>query len=295
MKKHYYLYAICALALILAIPVTTRAEDNTSVIPSMPPVPAGASASVREKLRADYEARVKNLKENQNYRNGMLEDRKDTLNTKVAPINQAAREKLLEKQREEMAKKKIASSTIMNRKLISSTTPQRKGEQNREYLKDGKAMRMQAFQDRKDKIVRELNTALNNLKDVRSRIQARIEKAETSGRDMTEAKRLLAIADTKITAAESSINSILSLVPNISTTTIATTTNIRDCENKDCETEDGIDLEKPRLIADGAIQAIKEAKKALNDTVIAIAHAMGFKVEGDKIVNATTTSTTTDR
>jgi hypothetical protein len=153
------------------------------------------------------------------------------------------------------------------------------------YENNGKAMRPENFKMQKNKIFHELNVALNNLKNVRSRVAARITKAESSGRDMTEAKNLLITADAKIVLAQ---NAVLAL-NNISATSTGTTT-----------ASTTIDLGKPRQVAQGAIKAIRDAQKALNKVVIAIAHAMGYRTDNDDHIilpppptTGTTTATTT--
>jgi hypothetical protein len=152
----------------------------------------------------------------------------------------------------------------------------------RMYRNASSIMMSNIFEMRKNNIVNELQKALDNLSNVRARIATRIDKVTSSTasttRDMNEARRLLVIADTKILDAQNAVNIIknLSATSTISATPSATASTTP------------MDLKQPRLMATGAQNAIKDAKKALNDVVVVIAHAMGLKLENG---NATATST----
>ena len=159
---------------------------------------------------------------------------------------------------------------------IGTSTPQRmfggnfpmRGSQGTtsQYLNNGKAMRLEMFKMRKNDIVRQLETALNNLKQVRTRIG----KATANGRDMTKATSLLTIADGKIAAAQTAVNSVMNLSATSSQTIIT------DSSATSTATTNAIDLNKPRKEAAGAIQSIKDAQKSLNDVVVAIAQSTGL-------------------
>lgn len=137
-------------------------------------------------------------------------------------------------------------------KLSSSTR-----EENKEMIKEIKTeLHRDIFIARKNAIIRQLNVALNNLKQIRTRISSHIKKSEESGRNMTVAKNLLIVADTKINLAN---EAILKLDTNTSAN--ASTT---------------VDLMKPRQVAETAIKAIKDAHKALVDVVKAIAKDSGL-------------------
>ena len=98
---------------------------------------------------------------------------------------------------------------------------------------------------------------------------------------MTTAKALLVTADTRIKTAQSAIDAIKNLT---ATSTAATASST-------------VDLDKPRIIADGAKKAIRDAQKSLNDVVVAIAKAMGLKLgsENNSENHSTTTEAETDR
>ena len=125
-------------------------------------------------------------------------------------------------------------------------------------------MRKDIYIIERNRIVNQLNLSVNNLKQIRIRIEARIEKATQAGRDMGKAKSLLVIADNKITLAKQAIDSLKSLEATSTVSTNAASTIIK--------------LEKPRQMGVGAIKAVNDARKALNDVVVAIAHGMGLKL-----------------
>lgn len=150
------------------------------------------------------------------------------------------------------AKNELQSRLMAER--VSTTVERRNIVQN---------MKIQAFKIRHNTLIRQIRLSLKNLEQVTSRIVARIEKAETNGRDMTKAKVSLIIAREKLSLAEQAIKDLSNYDPT-SVSNASTTSN-----------EDAIDLVKPRQIADEAIKAIKVAKDVLIDVVREIAHAMG--------------------
>jgi hypothetical protein len=159
----------------------------------------------------------------------------------------------------------VRNATIDARRAIATST-------RAEISNIRMEMRTDIFNTQLNRLKSQLNISLNNLKQIRSRIDARITKAVQSGRDMSKAKDSLVIADNKITLAEQAINGLTSL--QISTSTIpvnSTSTNIK--------------LDKPRQVGALAIKAVNDARNALNDVVVSIAHSMGLKLG---------TATTTD-
>ena len=127
---------------------------------------------------------------------------------------------------------------------------------------DRKELRIDIFKIQQDNIVRQLNRALDNLKQVRGRIQERITKAEQNGKDMTSTKALLVIADDKIAIASTSVNSFATYKPTDASSTVP-----------------NIQLEKPRQVGAAAIASIKVAKDALNDVVVSLAHVLGINLD----------------
>ena len=147
---------------------------------------------------------------------------------------------------------------------------------------DRKELRVDIFKLQQNNIVEQLSRALDNLKQVRGRIQNRIAEAEKNGKDMASVKALLTIADDKIAAASSTISTFEAYIPSAQATT-------------------SIQLDKPRQVGADAITSIKSAKDALNNVVVALAQSLGIKL-GDSapqatstlpVANATSTSTST--
>ena len=130
-----------------------------------------------------------------------------------------------------------------------------------------KETRMELFREERNAVVKNLQQVLNNLKQLRTRAESRIVKAEASGRDMTQAKSLLPSVDIKITNAQTAIDKVSQYMAN-GTSTASTT----------------IDLKKPRELVNAANKAIKEVKESLNEVIKSIAHAMGLELG-----NSTTT------
>ena len=258
MKKNHYYFTVTALVFALMLIVATNVLASTST-----PTPE----SIREKLREENKARLENIKANQDIRNNILEDRRNL----AASTSSSTRP--------------LPSARLNAPQARYSSSSEQFGRVERNddrYENNGKAMREAVYKIRKENIIRQLTLAINNLEQVRNRISDRIAKVETSGRDMTNAKALLATADSKILLAKNAVKAINDLKAiATSTSTTGSSTPI-------------IDLEKPRQLAQGAIQAIKDAQRSLNAVVVAIAHAMGFKVGQDgTIIVPTPTATPT--
>jgi len=253
MKKIYYSISILALVALVAIPVFIKAETDDATTNTATNT---LPAKIRQNLRTDLQERQNEVKRNQDIRNNILENR-------------------------------VSSSTRPNQNASTtwstSTVPARNGknipDDKKGYVNNGRAMLFDVFIMRQRIVAKQLQTAVSNLKNVRDRLQSRIVKAEASGRNMTNAKALLTTADTKIQLAQNAVNMIINLSATSTTATSTATTTI--------------DLNKPRLIASGAQQTIKDAKKALNDVVVAIAKSMGLKLgtDTDRERNNSATST----
>jgi exonuclease VII small subunit len=151
-----------------------------------------------------------------------------------------------------------ATSTGMFKKII--------GEKKEELKK----MKTEAFQIRKEALIKELNIAVNNLLNIASRIESRITKLESEGKILTDARNLLTSAKAKIDTAKINVEALNNMVmPTPRDTNTATSTEI--------------DLSKPRQLGDIAIKSVKEAKDSLMKVVASI----------EKIVKATMNATTT--
>ncbi|MEI6304983.1 MAG: hypothetical protein WCP09_03150 [Candidatus Taylorbacteria bacterium] len=234
MKKISLSLATLALFITVAIPFQTMAQEQES---EQKPPARNIPAKIRAELRSDLKEKQDNLRTNQDIRNNI-------------------REKMMGGN---------ASTTWATTTRGNPNMPFRgQNEDGRGYMNNSKAMLFNMFQLRKNIIVRELQSAVNNLTNVESRLQSRIDKvASTSERDMTAAKALLITADAKIKIAQTAIDTIKNLTATSTAATTASST---------------IDLNKPRIMADDAQKAIRDAQKSLNDVVVAIAKAMGLKL-----------------
>lgn len=183
-----------------------------------------------------------------------------------------------------------ASTTLMKRELKASSTEMFKKikEERKEVVK---RMQKGAFEVRKSALVKQLNMALENLANIRDRIEARISQVESgemaSARSMTEAKAALVVADDKLAKAKIAVD-LFASTEYTSGTSTATTTASTTVE---------VNLDKPRQMGDAAIKAVKDARDALKKVVQAIAKNMGVgrnNVNATTTVTATTTATTTN-
>ncbi len=212
----------------------------------------GTNGSIRPNIKAQIENRKENNKE---VRTNILERRelKKEVRSEVKEMRAEIKDMRAETKQEIKAMR--ASSTEMFKRT------------NGEVRKDiAKKMELRAFETRKNALVKELNFSLTNLSSIVIRIEARITKVESEGRDMTEAKALLVTAKEKIEKAKTDVAAFQAL--NITPITNGTSTNPSE-----------IELTKPRVLGDTAIKSVKEARDALQKVVVAIAHAMGVKSE----------------
>jgi hypothetical protein len=265
MNKIPYFLTILALAAIFAVPSATQAQEASVSIRTT--VNASSTGpGVLQKMRAEAQVKGPNGKPNVDSRNSMR-TRVISTTTASSSINR----KIIRKEGQQDIKD-LRSEMQQGRKLASTTTARR------EFRQD---MELKMFEIRKDILVRQLNLALNNLKQIRGRILSRIEKAEQSGRNMTEARAALKIADAKLGNAQTQINILVNL--NASTT-IATSSTATSTATTTAGTNIKIKLDKPRQLGEAAIKAVKDARDALNLVIRAIAKNMGL---GDR--PATTT------
>ncbi|MFA6432562.1 MAG: hypothetical protein WCV82_01980 [Candidatus Paceibacterota bacterium] len=167
--------------------------------------------------------------------------------------------------------KRIASSTM----FASSTMTERL----KEYRENEKQTRLDLFATKQNRLVEQLTRALENLKQIRERVSARIDKAVTESRDMTNAKALLVTADAKIATAATAIQALAAYTPPAALGAAV-----------DLSASASVDLERPRVLGAEAIKAVNEARKALNDVVRAIAQAMGLKTGEERTATSSSDS-----
>jgi len=286
--KKYYIFIALALALVL--PSTIYAEENDatssqneSSVREHPPVaPEGQvlPRMLREKLGG-------NIGQNEDMRNQRLENR-GVIGSSTRPFSDIRNASNTPDGREFRGPEDKKPFMNVN---ASSTRDDRREQiqdirqQGREDIKNAsssedrknirKEIRKDEFAVRKEALSKQLDVAIQNLKQIRERINARITKSEQAGDDMVQAKSLLVLADAKIVTAEQALATFKAYVPTASST--ATTT---------------IEMARPREIADNAIKANKAAHEALVEVVRAIAHAMGLDLGEKNKETATSTSST---
>lgn len=124
---------------------------------------------------------------------------------------------------------------------------------NRESIK---TLKRADFDARKQGLIKELTTIVGNLKNIATRIDARISEDRTAARDTTSAVNLLNVAKTKIATAESKVRALASLTPTSTAT-------------------GEVDAIKPRTAAQEAIVAVRDAREALKKVVEALSNRGG--------------------
>jgi hypothetical protein len=250
---------------------TTTATGISNTIDSGPAVNAPA---IRDRIRADLDAKMQNARTNQEVRNQMLENGyKITSTTPARPplknppklekqssttpafLNQRAPQGLKEENR---------LSKEMERKELEEKEMERKNE--------GRAftMALDLLKNKKDTLGKQLDVALKNLVDLRKRIGTRIEKDRNAGKDLSTVTPLLKIADTKLMAAKQAVDAVKNYKPENSSTSPASSQNASTSQSNRL-----VDLKTIRTLVDKAQMAIKDAHKALNDVVVAIAKISG--------------------
>ena len=301
--KNNYTYLTIALVLIFALPVITRAqEDDRGQLP--PPSQNGSYTAnfpgkIGEKIRQAFGERGQN--NGGENRNGLLE------NTLRPPQRDGEGDEI-NNQNDQDGPEGDASSTHPRfgrpdmrdggpRGNIGSSTegqfdkngkgPEGRGFRNASNTDEfasstDRGPRRDQFEGRKRNIIQQMQRALNNLTQIRARIDSRIQKEQSAGVDMTDALSKLAAADLKIATASSSIDALIAFNPNTSLTPQASSTSIN--------------LTPARTLTDTAITATHDARTALNEVVRSIAHSLGLDLgENNRPEQASTTSTSTQQ
>jgi len=265
--KNKYLLGIFACALLVSFPSLSLAEDNGSSgsdSDDSASVEIEAETSIPKSLRGnmtpphvDIKTRIREKIDFRQENRKDIRDMSSTTRMDRKEIREETRMEIKDMRDERKMLVKNASSSIERREIR-------------------KNIHVDIFKAQHKRLVTQLELALTNLKQIRARIVSRIEKVEAENKDMTEARRLLAVSDTKITLAAQEIATLAAYTPAGTVTTGATTT-----------TSTEVDLVKPRQIGEAAIKAVREVHKSLVDVIKAIAHTMGTKAE----IQATTTTT----
>ena len=253
--------------------VEVETPEPSPTITPMASVSPGTQASpsinpniIRERLRADIDEKMKNAKANQEIRNQLLEKNRIGTTTNKNGVMRVIDGR--EERRDDDRLVKCLGSTNPNEKCFR---PEIKPRENEGYEDNGRSMQMKALKERKEVVGKQLEVALENLKDLRKRISSRIEKDRKAGKDTSSVSLLLKIADQKIVAARDAVKvvkeytpRITNRTPGLTATSTASTTAVV-----------AVNLEQIRTYIDTAQKAIKEAHKALSDVIVAIAKLGG--------------------
>jgi hypothetical protein len=116
------------------------------------------------------------------------------------------------------------------------------------------SMRMNELAMRMSLIVRQLNVRIDVLTKINDKVVTRIAKIATQKVDVTKANNLEKIAADNLKKATDAVNALASYKPATSTVQTGTSTEIT--------------LEKPRIYAQNAIEAIKTAQKSIRDVIV---------------------------
>lgn len=261
--------------------VSQTTENSSSVkIISKPPIPG----TIQEKIRAGVDNRLQNVKNNQETREDMVKNGK--LPTTALPkiMKDDPRFASTSKMRIE-DRERFASTTqkLIRDQRLSSTSPrinERFEKDNRAsttrmflrkdgYENEGKAMVEKILKEKKDNLTKQLEVAIKNLTDLRKRISTRIEKDRLAGKDLSSVSELLKIADTKLALARDAVKAVQNYTPSTKDQLASTTSTQTDPSTR------VINLEQIRNLVEKSRIAIKDAHKALNDVVVAIAKLNG--------------------
>ncbi len=284
MKKYPYISLVAAGIVAFAAPLITNAQtmiDTEAATGIGQSIDAGPNAgtmklrdTLRQRIQQNYQTYEDRMRGNEDSRNAMLEKRSTSTPGMPGMPGRPLLHAEMELRHEGSTTRPIPPGMI--RRIASST------EERRDNIRERmQTVRKAMFEDLRNRLVMELTRALDNLKQIRTRIAARISTETSNGKDMTSASSLLITADAKITLADQSIQALKAFTPAASTTVEA---------NVSADASADIDLDKPRQIGADAIRAVNDARKALNDVVIAIARALGVELRAE--IHATTTEST---
>lgn len=281
MQKHF-ISIILVVIIAISLPSLSRAQTlmETEAATGIGATVEGQSVApgIRDRIRADYEIKIQNMRANQEVREEMIQNREGNIsprpiNSKEINIRERAREMssttppkmplFASSTSREQIREQI-ENRLENGRLASSTRIRQ--ELRAEYRDEGRAMVLNIFKERKEHITDQLKTANENLENVRARIASRIEKEQANGHDLSEALSLMETAKLKMTTASNAIQALKNYVPNQTDTASSSPSEIK------------VNLDTVRTLIDNAQKSVREARQALNDVVVSIAKSMGLKL-----------------
>jgi hypothetical protein len=180
-------------------------------------------------------------------------ERKDGMKDLKASTSVAIKE--LKAQYKDDRKMMNATSSMMNRRDIKASTTEMFRKMQGEKRDLLKKMRLGEFEIRKNALVKQLTIAIENLANIRTRLNDRITALAADGKDTTLSVKALADADASLVKARTAVD-VLKGYSYTATNATSTTE---------------VELEKPRKIGDEAIKGTKDArdsfKKVLSEIV----------------------------
>lgn len=263
-------------AILLSLVVFAISSDKADALsiqlaqeqPSQPPI------------KTRIEVRQKNMDDRKEVRGEMrneIRDMRASTSIEVKGIRadmKDARKELGEERKEmrEQMKEKIGNikAPILLRRASSTDMFKKMNIEGKDLIKK---MKKDDFESRKKALLNQLNISIENLNAIKTRINDRIVKLELEGKNVTDAKSALAVADDKLAKAKTAVETLSNLpAPTPSSGTASSTE---------------VDLVKPRQVGDAAIKAVKEARDAYKKVIEIIAKGMGL---GDKPASSTPTT-----
>ena len=221
MKKYSYLYLTLLLASTLAIPKLTFARSNIqnsdipdqvyaspdifpsptiSATPTPLPVSSPVLKTIRDRIRADYQKTLQNVRNNGDYRNNILETVQEASVPTPAPAKTADVESIQQAPAAVQTPVSTPLTTVPGAKITSNQT---------------KAQNSSTYK---------LEMSLNALKNIRDRINAKIQADQENGLDTTEAQTLLDTADKSLSASNQTVAALIAMT-NSDQKSLASNTN----------------------------------------------------------------------
>ncbi len=239
--------SLIAIAFLFGI-VATTAQAQT---------PAGTTTPVREKVE-DRRERVEINKERKDDIKEKRDELKDIRKENRAEIKDLKKE--MDGDRKDM---KLAMEASRRQIKASSTEMFKKMKDEKKEL--AKKIKRDTFEIRKDALVKQLTMTLENLANIRARLNDKITALKAESKDVTVAEKSLADADALILKAKTAVTTLSTYSPATSTT--------------------DVELEKPRQVGDLAIKSVKEARDSLKKVLSEIVKLLPKKEDDSTKTN----------
>ncbi len=263
--------------LLLALFVTTTNTASAQQGPGNPPVVKPALfKSEDNKMKLENKPMIKEkIEANKEIRKDIREERKGEVRDMRASTTMMLKDKRAElKDNRMMLKDNASTSPMMKREIRASSTELfKKFKDEKREIKN--TSKVNEFKIRKDALVKQLTLTLDNLTNIKGRISERISVLEGEGKDMTDAKSALTVAEGKLAVARTAVDALAKYVP--------VNSNGAAVESATADVE----LAKPRQIGDEAIKAVKDARDAFKEVVKYIAPEKKAEVSPSTTVEPT--------